>query len=64
MRHVSDADKITLMEFYSNNKTATILWLNEQDDTTYEVIFVRKPLGELDTNKSEWKLNLEFMQTI
>ena len=62
MRHISQADKETLSTFYRDNKTNNIFWTNEQDDTTYLVIFTHKPNCELDGEKSKWKIELGFRQ--
>jgi len=59
---VSQADKETLSTFYRDNKTNNILWVNEQDDDTYLVIFTHKPYCELDGEKSKWKIELGFRQ--
>ncbi len=63
-RLVSQADKETFLAFYKGNKQNNIFWLNEQNDETYLVIFIRKPSCELDGEKSKWKIELGLRQIV
>ena len=62
LRLVSDTDKDTLEAFYQANKEVVFYWLNEQDDETYEVIFLEKPHCELDGQKDRWKIDIKLVQ--
>ena len=62
LRHVSQTDKESFETFYQANKTVSFNWLNEQDDTTYEVVFAHKPNCELDDANDEWKIGIGLIQ--
>lgn len=63
LKYVSNADKLIVMAFYLSNRDDNFFWTNEQDDdTVYEVIFVRRPNCVLDGAKDEWKIDLELKQ--
>jgi len=54
---VSQADKETVITFYKANKGVPFNWDNAQeDDTTYEVVFMAPPVPKLDRVKSRWKI--------
>ena len=62
---VLDADKLTLITFYHANKDIPFNWLNPQDDSIYEVIFMKPPkctpVGSDGTNLY-WKIVLSLRQ--
>lgn len=62
LRHVSQADKQTVMAFYQANKTVAFNWLNEQESVTYEVIFSRRPECQLDGEKDRWRIVISLRQ--
>ena len=62
LNFVSQADKESFMTFYNNNKKNNILWVNEQDDITYLVIFTGKPFCGLDGTNDEWKIETDLKQ--
>ena len=64
LRNVSQADKILLMNFYEGNSENEVFWLNEQDGNTYVVIFLSKPLCELDASKNEHRIELNLKQAV
>ena len=59
---VLEADKLSIMEFYENNKEVPFYWLNKQDKTTYEVIFISKPGCRLDGRGDLWRIQLNLKQ--
>ena len=63
LRSVVDADKITIMDFYEDNKEVPFFWTNPQNDVTYEVAFVRPPRPRMDGRKDLWRLDIELRQT-
>lgn len=63
LRRVSQADKSAVETFYAANKGLAFNWLNEQEDVTYEVVFVTKPYCQLDGSKARWKIRLNLRQT-
>jgi len=63
LRFVSQADKITVMTFYENNKDVPFYWTNGQDHVTYEVAFVARPGCALDGLPDVWRIGLELRQT-
>jgi len=63
LRDVIEADKILVENFYRSNKGKHFLWANEQEDyTLYEVVFMDKPLTQLDGAKSRWKILINLKQ--
>lgn len=63
-RHVSQANKETLMAFYEANKEVPFYWTNEQEgEVEYEVAYVSKPRCRLDGQKDEWRIVTELRQT-
>ena len=63
LRNVTDANKLTYMAFYENNKDVPFYWTNEQDDTQYEVAFVSKPRCRIDGEKDKWRIGFELRLT-
>ncbi len=62
LNFVSQVDKSAIMTFYEANKDVPFNWLNEQDDATYEVIFIGPPGCKTDGEKEFWKIILTLMQ--
>ena len=62
LRQVTQTDKETFETFYQANKTVSFNWLNEQDSTTYEVVFAHKPNCELDGANNIWKIGIGLIQ--
>lgn len=64
LSNASETDKQTVMAFYEANKDVPFYWLNEQDDTVYEVCFVQKPRPRLmdNDNKERWQIPLVLIQ--
>lgn len=62
LTQVSETDKNTVETFYAANKSVVFYWLNEQDEETYEVVFVEKPYCELDGEKDKWKIGIKLTQ--
>lgn len=60
---VSEADKKVIMAFYENHKDVPFLWLNEQDDNEYTVVFVSRPGCRLDGRGDLWKITLNLRQS-
>ena len=60
--NATDEDKTTLMDFYDSNKDKTFNWTNEQDSTTYEVMFAEKPKCQLNGQKDRWNIELVLVQ--
>lgn len=65
LSNVSETDKQTVMAFYEANKGVPFYWLNEQDDTVYEVCFASKPRPSImdGDDKTKWRIPLTFLQT-
>lgn len=65
LSNVSETDKRAVMTFYETNRDVPFYWLNEQDDTTYEVCFAQKPRPRLmgDDDKEQWQIALVLLQT-
>ena len=61
--NVPNADKLTLMTFYDDNKDVTFYWTNEQDDTEYEVIFVDSPKCRIGGRIDFWNILLKLRQS-
>jgi len=59
---VSQADKETVMAFYESHKGEPVYWLNEQDNITYEVIYLEPPDCKLDGRKDLWRIENKFRQ--
>lgn len=60
---VSQADKETVMTFYKANKGVPFNWDNAQeDDTTYEVVFIAPPVCKLDRIKARWRITIMIKQ--
>ena len=60
---VTQADKETYLTFYEANKDVPFDWNNEQEDgTTYEVIFLGPPKCSLDRLKTRWRIQFVFAQ--
>ena len=62
LRFVSQADKLTVMTFYEENKDVPFNWLNEQDDEEYEVVFIGPPRCRVDGEKDLWRIGLVLFQ--
>lgn len=60
---VPEANKQEIMTFYENNKDVPFYWLNKQDKTRYEVVFVSKPGCRLDGRGDLWKITLNLRQS-
>lgn len=60
---VPEVDKQEIMTFYENNKDVPFYWLNEQDNTQYEVVFVSKPGCRLDGRGDLWRMGFSFRQS-
>jgi len=63
MPGVPEADKLEIMQFYEDNKDVPFYWLNKQDKTTYEIIFVCKPKCRLDGRGDLWRITLSLRQS-
>ncbi len=62
LRQISQTDKETIETFYQANKELVFNWLNEQENVTYEAVFMAKPFCQLDGSKNEWKILLNLKQ--
>jgi len=64
-RNVSETDKETWMAFYQANKALPFYWLNEQDNTVYEVVFVERPIPFIQNNdnKELWTISQTLRQS-
>jgi len=62
LRGVSQTDKETYMTFYETHKGEPVYWLNKQDDITYEVIFLERPICKLDGRKDLWRIEIKLRQ--
>lgn len=64
-RNVSQTDKESWMAFYQLNKGVPFYWLNEQDNTVYEVVFVERPIPVIqgDDNKNLWSISQVLRQS-
>ncbi len=64
-QNVSQTDKETVDAFYSANEDVPFYWLNEQDDTVYEVAFTQEPSCQTqdEDNKELWQIGLSLIQT-
>ena len=62
---VDETDKKTVMAFYQANKDRSFYWLNEQDETVYEVIFTGRPETSLmdDDDRERWRIAMTLRQT-
>ena len=60
---VPNADKLEVMQFYEDNKDVPFYWLNKQDKTRYEIVFVRKPTCRLEGRGDLWRMGFSFRQT-
>jgi len=58
LRSVSETDKLIVMAFYEQQKDIPFPWYNNQDDTTYEVAFVKKPRCRMDGRKDLWRISI------
>lgn len=63
LRAVTDANKLTLMQFYEDNKDKPFYWFNDQSKTTMEVCFVSKPRCRLDGRGDLWRIIIELGKT-
>lgn len=65
LSYVDQTDKDTLMSFYQSNKAVPFYWLNEQDDTIYEVVFTQKPTCRMqdDDDNELWEIGLVLRQS-
>lgn len=65
LSNVSQADKETIMTFYSNNDSTEFYWENEQEDEIYTVCFLAPPMPKMqnDDNKNLWVIRMQFLQT-
>ena len=59
---VLEADKLEIMQFYEDNKDVPFYWLNKQNKTRYEVVFVNKPGCKLEGRGDLWRMNFVFRQ--
>ena len=59
---VPDADKIEIMQFYEDHKDVPFYWLNKQDKTVYEIVFVRKPTCRLEGRGDLWIMGFSLRQ--
>ena len=62
LRDVKQADKLTIEAFYSSDKGKHFYWYNEQEDITFEVVFMDKPLVQLDGANNRWKILINLKQ--
>lgn len=60
---VPEADKKLIMAFYENHKDVPFPWLNDQDGTEYEVVFVSRPGCRLDGRGDLWNITLNLRQS-
>jgi len=60
---VPDADKVEIMQFYEDNKDVPFYWLNKQDKTQYEIIFISKPGCRLEGRGDLWRMRFNFRQS-
>lgn len=60
---VPETEKLEIMEFYENNKDVPFYWLNKQDHTNYEVVFISKPGCRLDGRADLWRITLNLRQS-
>jgi len=60
---VPEVDKLEIMEFYENNKEVPFYWLNKQDNTRYEVVFISKPGCRLEGRGDLWRITLKLRQS-
>ena len=58
-----EADKQEIMTFYEDNKDVPFYWLNKQDETQHEVVFIRRPGCRLFGRKDLWKITLYLRQS-
>ncbi len=65
LSYVSQTDKSILMSFYQSNKSVPFYWLNEQDNTVYEVVFIQKPTCRMQDNDNNelWEIGLVLRQS-
>jgi len=63
LRSVSNADKLTVMDFYEVFKDKEFPWYNAQDTLTYMVCFMRPPRCRMDGRIDLWRIQLELKQT-
>ena len=63
--NVSQADKETLLAFYQDNMEVPFYWLNEQEDTVYEVVFGGRPSCRVqdNDNKELWQIGMTLIQS-
>lgn len=59
---VIDADKITVMQFYNDNKDVPFYWYNDQARETIEVCFYSQPKCRLDGRRDLWRITIELIQ--
>lgn len=63
LRSVIQADKLIVMQYYKSHKDTEFPWYNDQEDTIYEVCFIKEPKCRLDGRKDLWRIQLELKQT-
>jgi hypothetical protein len=65
LQNVSQADKEIVEAFYIANMDVPFYWLNEQNNTIYEVMFTDRPSTQTqdDDNKELWQIELSLIQT-
>jgi len=63
MPSVPEVDKLEIMQFYEDNKEVPFYWLNKQDNTQYEVVFISKPTCRLDGRGDLWRIGLSLRQS-
>ena len=60
---VPDADKKEVMQFYEDNKEVPFYWLNKQDKSLHETIFVGKPTCRLEGRGDLWRMGFSLRQS-
>lgn len=63
MPAVPEADKLDIMTFYADNKDVPFYWLNRQDGTVYEVVFISKPGCRVEGRGDLWRIHLILWQS-
>lgn len=59
------SDRDDIEEFYKENKDEIFLWYNDDDEITYEVVFVQPPkyrFAMRSLGESYWNISLTFEQ--
>lgn len=63
LQSVAEINKLTIMQFYKDNKDVPFYWYNKQDSTTYEVAFISRPTCRMDGWKDLWRITINLLQT-